>query len=115
MQPLGKAVKTAHVEGRAWQQELYRFLLQYRTTPHTTTQVPPSELLSNRVIRGRLPTLNKNEFVNRHGEARENEAKKQAYNKQYADKRRNAKWSEIEVRALVLVQQLKKKQAVNSF
>ena len=39
MQPLGKAVKTAHVEGRAWQQELYRFLLQYRTTPHTTTQV----------------------------------------------------------------------------
>ena len=39
MQPLGKAVKTAHVEGRAWQQELYRFLLQYPTTPHTTTQV----------------------------------------------------------------------------
>ena len=54
MQPLGKA---AHVEGRAWQQELYRFLLQYRTTPHT--QVPPSELLFNSVIQGRLPNLNK--------------------------------------------------------
>ena len=76
MQPLGKAVKTAHIEGRAWQQELCRFLLQYRTTPHTTTQVPPSELLFNRVIRGRLPILHKNKFVNRHDEARENEAKK---------------------------------------
>ena len=73
MQPLGKAVKTAHIEGRAWQQELCRFLLQYRTTPHTTTQVPPSELLFNRVIRGRLPILHKNKFVNIHDEARENE------------------------------------------
>ena len=82
MQPLGKAVKTAHVEGRAWQQELYQFLLQYCTTPHTTSQVPPSELLFKRVIRGRLPILNKNKFVNRHDEARENEAKKQVYNKQ---------------------------------
>ena len=83
-------------------------LLQHRTTPHTTTQVPSSELLFNRVIRGSLPTLNKNKFVNRHDEALENEAKKQACNKQYADKRRNAKWSEIEVGDHVLVQQHKK-------
>ena len=58
MQPLGKAVKTAHVDGRALQQELYRFLPQYRTTPHTTTQVPNSELLFNRVIR-----ITKNDLI----------------------------------------------------
>ena len=109
-----KAVKTAHVEGRAWQQELCRFLLQYRTTPHTTTQVPPSELLFNRVIRGRLPVLNKNKFVNRHDEARENEAEKQVYNKQYADKSRNAKWSETEVGDNVLVQQQRKKNKLST-
>ena len=34
MQPLGKALKTAKIEGRPWKQELNRFLLQYRTTPH---------------------------------------------------------------------------------
>ena len=62
----------------------------------------------NRVIRGRLPILNKNKFVNRHDEARENEAKKQVYNKQYADKKCIAKWSEIEVGDHVLVQQRKK-------
>ncbi len=37
MQPLGKALKRAKVEGRPWRQELNRFLLQYRTTPHCTT------------------------------------------------------------------------------
>ncbi len=36
MQPLGKALKTAKIEGRPWKQELNRFLLQYRTTPHCT-------------------------------------------------------------------------------
>ena len=76
--------------------------------PHTTAQVPPSELLFNRVIQGRPPTLNKNKFVNRHDEARENEDKKQAYTKQYVDKRHDAKWSEIEIGDHVLVQQHKK-------
>ena len=56
MQPLAKALTTAIVEGKKWQQELCRFLLQYRTTPHST--VPPSELLFNRTVRGALPILN---------------------------------------------------------
>ena len=46
--------------------------------------------------------------INRHDEGRENEAKKQAYNKQSADKKRNANWSEIEVGDHVLVQQRKR-------
>ena len=52
MQPLGRAIQTAQAEGRVWQQELSRFLLQYRSTPHCTTKVPPAELLFNRSIRG---------------------------------------------------------------
>ena len=55
MQPLGKALKTATLEGRPWKQELNRFLLQYRTTPHCTTGVPPSELLFNIVVKGKIP------------------------------------------------------------
>ena len=57
MQPLGKALKTAKIEGRPWKQELNRFLLQYRTTPHTTTGFPPAELLFNRTVQGKLPVL----------------------------------------------------------
>lgn len=75
MQPLGKALKTAKIEGRPWRQELNRFLLQYRTTPHCTTGVPPSELLFNRTVKGKIPVLNAKKVINRHREAKTNEEK----------------------------------------
>jgi transposase InsO family protein len=65
MQPLGKALKTAQFQGPLWQQELNRFLLQYRTAPHSTIGVPPSELLFNRTVKGKLPILNKHNVVNK--------------------------------------------------
>ena len=55
MQPLGEALKTAKIQGRPLQQELSRFLLQCQTAPHVTTGVPPSELLFNRTVKGKLP------------------------------------------------------------
>ena len=57
MQPLGKALKTAQIQGRPWQQELNRFLLQYQTASHSTTGVPPSELLFNRTVKGKFTYL----------------------------------------------------------
>ena len=68
-QPLNRALTTATLEGKVWQQELNRFLLQYRTTPHATTKVPPAELLFNRVINGKLPSLQKKRIIDRHREA----------------------------------------------
>jgi transposase InsO family protein len=41
MKPIGKLLKTAEIEGKNWKQELQRFLLQYRSTPHQTTKVAP--------------------------------------------------------------------------
>ena len=78
MQPLCKALKTAHIENRPWQQELSSFLLLYRTT-HTSTNVPPAALLFNRTVRGKLPLLNKRNIVNRHKTAKKNETTKQKY------------------------------------
>ena len=57
MKPLGKAIRTANLEGRPWKQELSKFLLAYRSTPHSTKKVPPATLLYNREIRGKLPTF----------------------------------------------------------
>ena len=105
MQPLGKALKTAKIEGRPWKQELNRFLLQYRTTPHCTTSVPPAELLFNRQVQGKLPILQRKNIVNRHKEARENEDIRQKYNKRCANERRNARESGIRVGDHVLVKQ----------
>ena len=66
MQPLRKAIQTAHAENKVWQQALYRFLLQYRATPHSTTQFPASELLFNRTVRGKLPILHPRKVINKH-------------------------------------------------
>jgi len=104
-QPLGKALKTATSEGKVWQQELNRFLLQYRTTLHSTTKVSPAELLFNRVVKGTFPLLTKNNVVDRHKEARENELSSQRYNKQYEDRRRRTKPSDLKVEDYVIVKQ----------
>ena len=104
-QPLGIALKTATIEGKVWQQEINRFLLQYRTTPHSTTKVSPAELLFNRVVRGAFPSLKKSKVVDRHKEAKENEISSQRYNKQYADRRRRTKPSDLKVGDYVLVKQ----------
>ncbi len=114
MQPLGKALNTAKLDGRPWRQELQRFLLYYRTTPHSTTGVPPAELMFKRTVRGKLPVLKKR-IVRRHSEAKEMDEKRQLYNKQYADKRRHAKKSSIEIGDSVLISQEKRNKLTANF
>ena len=57
MQPLVKAIKTAHVEGKEWKLSIYKYLLNYRATSHATTGKSPAELLFNRQITTKLPNL----------------------------------------------------------
>ena len=115
MQPLGKALKTAQVEGRPWKQELNRFLLQYRTTPHCTTGVPPSELLFNRTVKGKIPVITRKIVINRHKDARKNELIRKERNKEYADHRRNVKKRDIQMGDYVLVRQERKNKLTANF
>ena len=71
MQALGKSIKAAHAEHHIWQQELYQFLLQYRTTPHSTSQAAPAELIVNCTIHEKLPALNL-VIINKHEQAKTN-------------------------------------------
>ena len=59
MKPLGKAVKAAKMEGKDWEAELQYFLFAYRTTPHCTTGVAPSQLLFNREVCTNISTIAK--------------------------------------------------------
>ena len=99
MRPLGKAIKTAKIEEKDWREELNEFLLSYRTTPHSVTGVSTAELLFNRQLRTLIPSVNK---------SKEADCKiKQSKSKQYADLKRRAKSSDINVGDEVLVKQAK--------
>ncbi|CAB4034997.1 uncharacterized protein K02A2.6-like [Paramuricea clavata] len=59
MRTLEKVARAAHFEGRKWQDELDTFLVNYRSTPHCTTGISPAELLFNRKIRNKLPSVDR--------------------------------------------------------
>ena len=57
MRTVKKAIKATLNKGRSWKQELFKFLLDYRTTPHCTTGAPPATILFGRTIKNRLSHL----------------------------------------------------------
>ena len=57
VQTLEKSIRIAHLEGKNWKQELYKFSRQYRATPHSTTKVFPSEALNSRNLKTTIPEL----------------------------------------------------------
>ena len=97
IKPLKKAIRTAHTQGQVWQKELPKFLLNYRTTPHTTTKVAPAQLLFNRVVNNGIPA-NPNLHpvpTKAHEKAQLCDVKRKKKSKLYADIERHAKETHI--------------------
>ncbi|CAB3984652.1 Transposon Tf2-9 poly [Paramuricea clavata] len=105
MKALGKVIKTSMLERKNWRQELQRFLLNYRSTPHATTKIPPCELLFNRKVQENRPELSTQNVVNKHRKANENIDKKKISNKQYYDAKKNTKTSKIKEGDIVVCKQ----------
>ena len=59
MQIIGKTIKTAHFNNSDWRKELQSLLLNYRALIHSTTGRSPAQLLFNRDIRTKLPSIQK--------------------------------------------------------
>ena len=82
-----KSIKTALNKGRSWKQELFKFLLDYRTTPHCTTGVLPATILFVRTIKNRpshlITPIAEDPSIREH----DTEAKRTI--KQYADRKLN--------------------------
>ena len=101
-----KAIRTMHSEGRNWKTELPKFLLDYRSTPHSTTEEAAAKLLFNRNIRTKLPscdihsTENKphHDLVKRRDVKTNKEKMKTLY-----DRRMNVSETDIEVGDIVLM------------
>ena len=54
---LMKVIRAAYAERKTWKREVQRFLMAYRSTPHSTMVVAPAELLFGRKVHCKLPAL----------------------------------------------------------
>ena len=105
-----KYLKIVHSQGQNIQTELHKFLLAYRTTPHSTTGMAPAEMLFRRKIRTKLPEVqitgsveDTSDFDFEAVQVRDGEMKEKG--KQYIDKKRSAESSGIKSGDKVLVKQ----------
>jgi len=91
---LTKVIRLAKLEQRAWRVVLEEALLNYRTTPHSTTGYAPASLMFNRNIQGILPIVMPQpmlDFDRVHAEVVRNDSNAKTIMKSYADERRHAK------------------------
>lgn len=79
----------SQVEKRNWKEDLQDYVLMYRSTPQPTTLQSPAELINNRKIRDKLPSMQE---ATETKEERDKLMKKKA--KEYADEKRHATQSD---------------------
>lgn len=77
-----------------WREDLNKYLLMYRSTPHSTTLKTPAELMFNRNIRDKLPEVDRPlELWDEEMRDRDKEMKEKG--RIYDDQKRNARPNEI--------------------
>ncbi|KAK2578228.1 hypothetical protein KPH14_001387 [Odynerus spinipes] len=108
-----KRLRIAHAEGKNWKEELLKFLLMYRSTPHSVTGVSPAELLFRRKLRTKLPDIEESSFVEM--EVRERDAWRKEKGKQYYDKVHHVKENTVKPGDQVLVRGQKKNKLSTNF
>lgn len=96
-----KRMKIAQAEGRNWQEEVLKYLLAYRASPHPSTGRSPSEMLFRRQIRTKLPELKL--FSGYDQDVRDRDAEQKGLAKLYADEKRHAKESDVRTGDKVLL------------
>ena len=102
-----KVTHAAIADGKDPRKEINKFLMIYRATPHSATGKSPSEMLQNRKMRLKLPSLIKKQEGQMQVEARVKHNKERQKQKDYADKHRRARLKPILVGDEVLVKQEK--------
>lgn len=99
--------------GRNWQEDLYEYLLMYRSTPHSVTLKAPAELMFNRKMRDKLPCWAADEKV-QDDLLRERDRTQKEKGKLYADRKRRAGPSDMVVGDHVLLKRQRVKNKLES-
>ena len=118
MPNLSKVIINAKQTNSDWRQELFALLRSYRSTPHTSTGVSPSELLFGVNRTNRLPSFdfkvnsNYSDMVHL---ARFNDKVAKYKSKLYTDKKRGASQHSFRVGDIVLIKQRKLRKTMSRF
>ena len=114
MNPMTKAIRSAHAEGKSWKKHFHKFLLNYRSTLHCTIGFAPAELLFNQKARNKLPHLSEDtQLMGQKVEEKNEKAK--AKMKAHANAKERTAPSEITVGDLVLARQKKQNKLSTPF
>jgi transposase InsO family protein len=106
MKNLVRIVRTAVIDKVSWKVRLIEFLRNYRSTPHSTTNVAPADLFFRNAKTTRLPQFKSNFSPNNADEyAIEADQKKKLIMKNEFDRRKNVKDIAIQINDTVLVKQ----------
>ncbi|XP_045178028.1 uncharacterized protein K02A2.6-like [Mercenaria mercenaria] len=100
MAPLQKSVKTAIASGQDYKRALNRYLMNFRNSPQSSTQKAPSELMYNRKVKTKLPSMT---FEKQDTDVRDRDSLSKSKNKIYADKNRRAQPSALKIGDRVLL------------
>ena len=107
MKNLKKVWHIALQEKKNPQQEMYKFLRQYRATPHCTTGKAPAEILFGRKFKTRIPTLTTKPTNDK--DIRDKDAQEKKKQKAYKDRPSNVKPHKIKKGDKVLLLNNKKR------
>ena len=98
-----KRIRIAQAESLDWKKELQKYVRIYRGLQHNTTGRSPAELLFKRKVKTKLPEWSADVGIDL--ETADRDAEHKGQYKIYADQKRGAKFSDIEVGDQVLVKQ----------
>ncbi|XP_062578034.1 uncharacterized protein K02A2.6-like [Saccostrea cucullata] len=105
---LMKRIRIAQAESKNWKTEIRKYLFAYRTTPHTTTGVPPAELMFRRKLRTKLPQVENLQENDYDEGVRDKDAYSKYRNKIYIDEKRDAQECDLELGDSVLLKKATK-------
>ena len=110
MPKLSKVLKAATISGKKREDELQMFLIAYRSTPHSTTKIPPAVLMFNRNVKTGIPCIASRieEMEKYHTTAIENDRKAKEYMKREYDARMKTRECTIVIGDWVMVRRDKK-------
>lgn len=97
-----KHLRISQVEDTDWKWDLRMCVLAYNSTPHSTTGVAPSILMFGRVMKDKLPSVSTN-FNKTLEEVKDRDKEQKHKSMEYANIRRQARTSNVQVGDTVVV------------